>query len=118
MALKKEVKPAAKAAKTVKTVKTAAPKAKKAVSKSKTSEVEFKVYAPTSGSVAVAGDFNNWKPFALKKDKGGNWNGKIKLGTGNHQYKLVFDGQYWEIDQSNPARVSDGHGGENSVKRV
>jgi len=124
MALKKETKPKA-AAKAVKTVKEVAPKAKAVASKAKqaapkgkTSEVEFKVFAPASDSVAVAGDFNSWKPFALKKDKSGNWNGKIKLNGGIYQYKLVFNGQYWETDNSNPERVSDGHGGENSIKRV
>jgi len=127
MAVKKETKATA-AKKTVKTVKEAAPKAKKTVaaktvaakgkSTGKTTEVEFKVYAPGSASVAVAGDFNNWKPSALKKDKSGNWSGKLNLSAGAHQYKIVFNGQYWETDSSNPERVSDGHGGENSIKRV
>ncbi len=120
MALKKETKPksTAKAVKAVKTVKEVASKTKQTAPKGKASEVEFKVFAPSSDSVAVAGDFNGWKPFALKKDKSGNWNGKIKLNGGIYQYKLVFNGQYWETDNSNPERVSDGHGGENSIKRV
>ena len=120
MAVKKETKATApkKTVKAVKAVKPAAPKAKKTVAKSKTSDVEFKVYAPGSSSVAVAGDFNAWKPTALKKDKSGNWCGKIKLSAGEHQYKIVFNGQYWETDSSNPERVPDGHGGENSIKRV
>ncbi len=116
MALKKETK-AKVAAKPVKAVKAAAP-AKKPASKSKTAEVEFKVFAPNSDSVAVAGDFNSWKPLALKKDKTGNWSGKIKLGEGTYQYKLVFNGQYWETDKSNPERAPDGHGGENSIFRA
>jgi len=128
MALKKEtkkapaakvVKPAAKKAPVAKAAKPAAkPAAKKAAPKGKTADVEFKVFAPDSKSVAVAGDFNNWKPAALKKDKTGNWTGKIKVGSGAHQYKIVFNGQYWETDSSNPERVPDGHGGENSIKRV
>jgi len=114
-AVKKPVaaaKPAAKPA-----VKPAA--AKKAVApKGKIADVEFKVFAPDSSSVAVAGDFSNWKPVALKKDKTGNWSGKIKLSSGVYQYKIVFNGQYWETDSSNPERVPDSHGGENSIKRV
>ncbi|MCL2283416.1 MAG: hypothetical protein FWC26_08890 [Fibromonadales bacterium] len=117
MAAKKESK-ATVVKKAVKAVKETVAKAKKTVAKSKTADVEFKVYAPDSASVAVAGDFNNWKPAALKKDKTGNWSGKIKLGAGAHQYKIVFNGQYWETDKANPERVSDGHGGENSIKRV
>jgi 1,4-alpha-glucan branching enzyme len=120
MAQKKETKakttakPAAKA----RVVKETAPKAKKTSSKGKTREIEFKAFSPASGSVAVAGDFNSWKPFALKKGKNGNWSGNMKLSEGIYQYKLVFDGQYWETDSANPERVSDGHGGENSVVRV
>ena len=128
MALKKETKPvkAVKAAvktvaKTVKKVvkeaapkKAAAPKSKAAVA----SEVEFSVFSPASGTVAVAGDFNGWKPVALKKSKDGNWSAKIKMSKGTHQYKIVFDNQYWETDKANPERIPDGHGGENSIKRV
>jgi len=117
MAVKKETKATA-AKKTVKAVKETASKAKKTVAKGKVAEIAFKVFAPDSASVAVAGDFNNWKPTALKKDKTGNWSGKINMGSGAHQYKIVFNGQYWETDSSNPERVSDGHGGENSIKRV
>jgi 1,4-alpha-glucan branching enzyme len=119
MALKKETKPAKAVAKTKAVKKEAAPKAKKPAAKGKALEVEFKVFAPASGSVAVAGDFNDWKPTALKKSKNGNWAAKIKLNAdGIYQYKIVYDGQYWETDKSNPERVSDGHGGENSILRV
>jgi len=129
MALKKETKkapvakaPAAKAAKpAVKKVAVAAKPAAKKVApatKGKASEVEFKVYSPASRSVAVAGDFNNWKPATLKKCKDGTWCAALKLPPGAHQYKIVFDGQYWETDKANPERISDGHGGENSIKRV
>jgi 1,4-alpha-glucan branching enzyme len=124
MALKKETKtkaakPAAKTVKAApakaaaKTVKPAA-----AASKGKGSEVEFKAFSPASGSVAVAGDFNGWKPVSMKKSKDGTWSVKIKMPKGTHQYKLVFDGQYWETDKANPERISDERGGENSIKRV
>jgi len=120
MAQKKETKavkaPAKAVVKKAPVAKVAAPKA--APKSKSTKEVEFKAYSPASGSVAVAGDFNGWKPVALKKGKNGNWSGKIKLPSGIHQYKLVFDGQYWQTDNANPERISDGHGGENSVIRV
>jgi len=117
MAQKKEVKSVKAPAKTA--TKAAKPAAPKAAPKSKaTQEHEFKAYSPASGSVAVAGDFNGWKPVALKKGKNGSWSGKVKLTSGIHQYKLVFDGQYWEIDHANNERISDGHGGENSVVRI
>jgi len=123
MAQKKETKPkvvakVAAKAKPVKAVKEAAPKVKKAAPKGKTTEHEFKVFSPASDSVAIAGDFNGWKPAPLKKSKSGSWTGKVKLSAGEYQYKIVFDGKYWEIDNANPERVSDGQGGENSRLRV
>jgi 1,4-alpha-glucan branching enzyme len=117
MAVKKEV--TAKKAAPKAAPKTAAPKAKKpAASKGKTVEKEFSIYSPASDSVAIAGDFNNWKPLALKKGKSGNWTGKVKLNPGEYQYKIVYDGKYWEIDQANPERVCDGQGSQNSKLRV
>jgi 1,4-alpha-glucan branching enzyme len=117
MALKKETKPVKAAAKP-KAKSVAKPAAKAVAAKGKTSEVEVKTYSPASGSVAIAGDFNGWKPLSLKKGKNGTWSAKIKLSKGTHQYKLIYDGQYWQTDNSNPERISDGHGGENSILRV
>jgi 1,4-alpha-glucan branching enzyme len=121
MAQKKEVKAkvvAKAAAKPAKAVKETVSKAKKPAPKGKISEVEFKVFSPASDSVSIAGDFNGWKPVVLKKSKNGSWGGKIKLHSGEYQYKILFDGKYWEIDNSNPERISDGQGGENSRLRV
>ena len=119
MAQKKETKTVKAPAKVAVKKAPVAKAAPKTASKSKVAkEFEFKAYSPASGSVAVAGDFNGWKPVALKKDKNGNWSGKVKLSVGVHQYKLVFDGQYWQTDNANPERISDGHGGENSIARV
>jgi len=116
MAVKKEVtvkKAAPKAA-----AKTVKPAAKASAPKGKTAEVEFKAFSPDSGSVAVAGDFNGWKKLALKKGKDGNWTAKVKVSSPTVQYKFIYDGQYWKTDESNPERVPDGNGGENSIKRV
>lgn len=127
-AAKPVVKPAAKPATKVATKPVAqsttkvasAPKvtAKKSVASS--SDVLFQVYSPDSQSVAVAGDFNSWNPTkgAMKKGKDGVWTLKTKLTAGSYQYKLVYDNQYWETDNSNPNRVADGQGGENSIKHV
>ncbi len=115
----------------VATAKTAAPKAPaktakatapaaKATKTPKTSAIVFSVFAPDSKSVCVAGEFNSWNPAKgkMKKDKAGNWTVTVKLAAGTYQYKLVFDEIYWETDKSNPTRVPDGQGGENSVKNV
>jgi 1,4-alpha-glucan branching enzyme len=83
----------------------------------KAQDVVFNVYSPESKTVAVAGEFNGWKPTKMKKGNDGVWTVKIAMTSGAYQYKFVFDGN-WEIDQANPDRVPDGQGGENSVKNV
>ncbi|GHV17165.1 hypothetical protein AGMMS49938_17800 [Fibrobacterales bacterium] len=113
VATPKAVAPKATAPKEV-APKSVAPKAVKA----KEVETEFKVFAPGSGTVEVAGDFNSWKRVALKKGKDGNWSVKIKLAPGTYQYKVIFDGTSWELDHANPERVPSGNGSENSVKHV
>ncbi len=93
---------------------------KVAPAKASAQEVVFSVFSPDSVSVAVAGEFNGWsaEKGAMKKGKDGVWTLKVKLAAGSYQYKVVYDGQYWNIDNSNPDRVADGHGGENSIKHV
>lgn len=129
-AVKAAVKPVAKtaapkaAAKPV--AKAVVPKAaaKPAVKAAAVSDVVFSVYAPESTGVSVAGEFNGWSVAkgAMKKAKDGVWSLKTQLAPGSYQYKLVFlgaDGQeYWEMDNSNPERMADGQGGENSIKHV
>ncbi len=115
---KAPAKPVAKAAVKAAPVKTAPAKA--APVKVSAQEVVFSVFSPDSVSVAVAGEFNGWsaEKGAMKKGKDGVWTLKVKLAAGSYQYKVVYDGQYWNIDNSNPDRVADGHGGENSIKHV
>ncbi|MDR1759050.1 MAG: isoamylase early set domain-containing protein [Fibrobacter sp.] len=98
----------------------AAAKSAKAAKAPKKNATVFSVFAPDCKSVCVAGEFNSWNPAKgkMKKDKSGNWTASVDLPAGDHQYKLVFDEIYWETDKSNPNRVPDGQGGENSVKNV
>lgn len=120
---KAPAKPVAKAVVKAAPVKAAPVKtapAKAAPVKVSAQEVVFSVFSPDSVSVAVAGEFNGWsaEKGAMKKGKDGVWTLKVKLAAGSYQYKVVYDGQYWNIDNSNPDRVADGHGGENSIKHV
>ena len=87
-----------------------APKATKPVKKmAKATEnlkiVEFEIFSPASNIVEIAGTFNDWTPskLPLKKDKNGVWKGKIRLGVGRHEYKVVFDGSSWELDPNREA---------------
>ena len=91
--------------------KTATPKktpAKEATKKSvEKTEAEFNYFSPDSSIVYVAGTFNNWKMVKMKKDKTGNWKYKAKLPQGEHQYKYVFEGVSWEIDETAPAVTTE-----------
>jgi hypothetical protein len=76
-------------------------------------------------SVVVAGSFNSWAttsaqgawPLTLNN---GTWSGAPPgaLTPGTYPYKFVIDGSRWVLDPTNPVRVSDGEGGENSVLSV
>jgi hypothetical protein len=68
--------------------------------------------------VALAGDFNDWKPdeiFMEPTEDG--WRIPYVLGPGNYQYKYIVDGR-WITDPANPNIVSDGKGNLNSFRVV
>ena len=59
-------------------------------------DVTFR-YRPPAGtaSVYLAGTFNDWKPTALKMDgpdESGQFQTKLILDAGTHEYKYVLDG--------------------------
>ncbi len=73
--------------------------------------------APLARQVAVAGDFNGWRPAAgaMRRGPGGLWSADIPLEAGRrYQYMFVVDGR-WVTDPSSPATVDDGYGGRNAV---
>lgn len=73
--------------------------------------------APLARDVAVAGDFNGWKPEAapMRRGPGGLWTVDIPLAAGKrYQYMFVVDGR-WVTDPGAPATVDDGYGGRNAV---
>jgi hypothetical protein len=68
-------------------------------------EVTF-TYRPkiSAKEVYLAGDFNEWKPTALKMegpDKAGAYTTRVKLKPGSHEYQFVIDGKTWRIDPGN-----------------
>jgi 1,4-alpha-glucan branching enzyme len=80
--------------------------------------VKFSVL-PAEGSKAVAlvGDFNNWQPVEMKKQKDGRFAVEVKLPAGQYQYKFIIDGQ-WAADQENGDVLPNPHGSLNSVAKV
>lgn len=79
-------------------------------------------FRDTGGSVqkvSVAGQFNGWNTDShqLRPAGGGSYELFVRLPAGSHPYKLVVDGE-WILDPSNPEKLDDGTGNENSVARV
>ena len=84
--------------------------------KSVTKTYEFRISAPNTNWVGVAGDFNNWNPNSMtaKKDSRGVWRAAATMPTGTYEYKFVIDGS-WITDPSCSRRTVNAFGTENSV---
>ena len=65
-------------------------------------------------NVSIVGDFNNWIPQKMTKEKNHTWKIVFKLEHGEYNYQFVVDGK-WIKDSYNPNSKPDGYGGENSV---
>jgi hypothetical protein len=78
--------------------------------------IRFTYTDPNAGTVVWAGEFNGWNASAnpMVKDAKGVWSVVMALPAGEHQYKLVVDGQ-WVADPENGATAGDMG---NSVVRV
>jgi 1,4-alpha-glucan branching enzyme len=79
-------------------------------------KVTFSLNAPDARSVQVVGDFTDWEnsPLELKKFKDGVWKKTISLEPGEHEYRLLVDGQ-WQDDPNCLLRHSNGFGSQNCV---
>ena len=60
--------------------------------------------------VAIAGEWNDWTPVALKRLDGGRWEANLALGKGVHRFSLVVDGATWMVPSGVPS-VPDSFGG-------
>ena len=72
-------------------------------------DVEFRFQAPANvKAVYLAGEFNEWKPTALRMDGpigNGLFTTHIQLKEGSYEYKFVVDGKDWTPDPQNLYRV-------------
>jgi hypothetical protein len=74
----------------------------------------FVLTIPGANTVALAGDFTDWKPtYTMTRSGEGLWTIVVPLEPGVHTYAFVVDGQRWMADPNAPA-VDDGFGGTNS----
>ncbi len=64
--------------------------------------------------VQLVGDFTDWKPTAMTRQKDGSFAALVKLKAGTYEYKFIVDGQ-WRVDPDNGAWALNPFGTLNSV---
>jgi 1,4-alpha-glucan branching enzyme len=80
--------------------------------------VSFKISADgKAAKVAIAGDWNGWKPEVMKKQKDGSFGTTIELTPGRHEYKFILDGN-WVADPDVANVAPNAFGSVNSVAVV
>jgi hypothetical protein len=81
--------------------------------------ISLEFVRPGAKQVAVAGDFNDWKPerSPLVQIGNGRWVGDVNVKPGRHEYLFVVDGQ-WLPDPNAKETVQNPFGGKNSVVTV
>lgn len=79
--------------------------------------IRFTLEAPGASTVAVTGDFLEWRPegVPLHRLPSGEWAGELQLPAGVHHYAFVVNGHEWVADPAASSRVEDGFGHENSL---
>lgn len=83
--------------------------------------VRFVLPAKGAVSVAVAGDFNDWRANAAPlgdPDGDGTFTGTLHLPVGSHAYMFVVDGERWIPDPYAETFRDDGFGNRNAVLRI
>jgi len=85
---------------------------------SKKGTVKFSV-KPVNGVKAaeLAGDFTDWRPMEMKKQKDGTFAATVPLVSGSYQYKFVLNGE-WVVDPDNNSWALNPYGTLNSVAQV
>jgi len=72
-------------------------------------------------SVAVAGDFSQWRPISLSPHTVNGktvWTGLVPVPRGEHEYQFVVDGEKWVTDPLAPEKEDDGFGAKNAVLKL
>ena len=85
------------------------PSTAKAAAKPAKKKTAFKLRAPEATQVWVAGCFNDWDPFAnpLIRDDEGTWTCTLMLEPGEHEYRFVVDGVWWDDPMAAIRRPND-----------
>jgi len=65
----------------------------------------------------VAGDFSQWRPVAMKRQKNGLFATQVAAAPGRHEYKFIVDG-LWVADPDHSNWARNSFGTMNSVATV
>lgn len=77
--------------------------------------VRFRVCAGQGARrVAVAGDFNGWRPVPMRRQKDGCFAATLAIPPGRYEYKFIIDGN-WSHDLDVPGTVMNCYRTFNSV---
>ncbi len=71
--------------------------------------ISFTCRSPKAKKVSIAGDFNDWVPDDLKRDKRGVWRISLKLTPGHYAYNFIIDGKPYK-DAYNTKTIDTGRG--------
>ena len=67
--------------------------------------------------VHIAGDFSDWEPVRMKKQKNGSYAVTMPLSVGDYQYKFQVDDE-WLLDPDNHNNALNSFGSLNSVAEI
>jgi 1,4-alpha-glucan branching enzyme len=89
--------------------------------RSQTVWTRFVYMADDADSVAVAGDFSQWRPIPLSPHTVNGktvWTGLVPVSRGEREYQFVVDGEKWVTDPLAPVKEDDGFGAKNAVLKL
>ena len=72
---------------------------------------------PNVSKVTVAGDFSEWEPVTMRRQKNGQFVALVSLTPGSHEYKFLLDG-HWVTDPDNGTWALNPFGTVNSIAQV
>ncbi|KKM20825.1 hypothetical protein LCGC14_1641560 [marine sediment metagenome] len=80
--------------------------------------VRFAVKAPDgAGRAFVVGDFSDWQPLAMRRQKDGTFVRHVPISQERFEYKFIVDEQ-WIMDPDTPEWVLNPYGSFNCAGRT
>lgn len=77
----------------------------------------LRVHAPGARTVEISGDFTDWQPVAMTRERDGWWSTSLPIRRGTYEMNLRLDGQRWMVPPG-LTEVRDEFGGAVGVLSV